>query len=325
MNHYLQQFLESSTIHGLVYISTERKFARVFWVLVVIIGFSYAGYLINQSLESWSKIPFRTTIETKPITEIKFPKVTVCPKRNTYTDLNYDLMMLENMTMTNETKYEFLNIARGVFLDSHFENKVLPNISKLEENNMYYNWYHGYSSVKIPYWSFSNRLIYLVESSATSGSVQTQFFEDKYDPDKVERKLVYQITIYPPEHALDNPNCTMTLEISKSTMNVSGNSEDKMLFYTNKNGAYELTYLDDGKGVDVYDFNAPPDRIIFQLRRDVTQKDIYENINMSDIPGFVIKWSTNMDMQADTERTSTRYTEEFRREDLEILHKGFSF
>ena len=43
---YLKHFLESSTIHGLVYISTESKFARFFWVLVVISGLTILFYCV---------------------------------------------------------------------------------------------------------------------------------------------------------------------------------------------------------------------------------------------------------------------------------------
>ena len=89
-------FLESSTIHGLTYISTTRKYVRLFWLLVVVTGFSGAGYLIRESFVSWSESPIKTTIETLPISDIMFPKVTVCPPKNTFTDLNYDLMMTEN-------------------------------------------------------------------------------------------------------------------------------------------------------------------------------------------------------------------------------------
>ena len=131
MNYHIQHFLESSTIHGLVYISTESKFARIFWILVVATGFTIATLLIDQSFTNWSDSPIKTTIETRPISEITFPKVTVCPPKNTFTDLNYDLMMLENMTMTNETRQEYLEIAKSVFLDSYFENVVLQSFQSM--------------------------------------------------------------------------------------------------------------------------------------------------------------------------------------------------
>ena len=90
-------FLESSTIHGLTYVSTTRRLARIFWVMVVLGGFSCALYLIHESFQSWTESPISTNIETLPIRKIRFPKVTVCPPKNTYTDLNYDLIMAKNI------------------------------------------------------------------------------------------------------------------------------------------------------------------------------------------------------------------------------------
>ena len=85
-------FLESSTVHGLTYISTTRKYARLFWILVVITGFVGASLLIRASFQSWAESPVKTTIKTLPISDITLPKLTVCPPRNTFTDLNYDIM-----------------------------------------------------------------------------------------------------------------------------------------------------------------------------------------------------------------------------------------
>ena len=109
-------FLESSTIHGLSYISTTRKFVRLFWVLVVITGFIGAAFIIKESFDSWSESPVKTTIETLPISDIKLPKVTVCPPKNTFTDLNYDLMMTENKTLTEEMRDEMFKYAVKVFI-----------------------------------------------------------------------------------------------------------------------------------------------------------------------------------------------------------------
>lgn len=61
----INKCLEASTIHGLSHISTS-------------------------------------TIETLPIINLPFPKITVCPPKNTYTDLNLDLMNVGNMTFEND-------------------------------------------------------------------------------------------------------------------------------------------------------------------------------------------------------------------------------
>ena len=119
----IKSFLESSTIHGLAYLTTSKKYLRLFWTLVVIAGFTGAGVLIYKSFQSWDESPVTTTIETHPIAEIKFPKVTVCPPRNTYTDLNYDLMMTKNMTLDNDIKDELANYAVEVLYDQ-LHNKI---------------------------------------------------------------------------------------------------------------------------------------------------------------------------------------------------------
>ena len=95
----IKEFLKSSTIHGLSYIITTRKLARLLWISIIITGFSVAASLIYASFQSWTESPVKTTIETLPITEITLPKVTVCPPKNTFTNLNYDLMTLENMNI----------------------------------------------------------------------------------------------------------------------------------------------------------------------------------------------------------------------------------
>ena len=67
--------------------------------------------MIYKSFQDWQDNPVTTTIETRPIAEITFPKVTVCPPKDTFTDLNYDLMMTENMTLDNETRNKLRNYA----------------------------------------------------------------------------------------------------------------------------------------------------------------------------------------------------------------------
>ena len=145
-------FLESSTIHGLAYINTNRKLVKVLWTIVVILGFTGAGILIYQSFEAWDEDPVKTTIETVPITDITFPKVTVCPPKNTYTDLNYDLMMTKNMTLDNDTRNDLLNYAVDHLYDELYD-KIMTDLNMLKDNDRYYNWYHGHTKFNhyLPY------------------------------------------------------------------------------------------------------------------------------------------------------------------------------
>ena len=45
--------------------------------------------IISKSFDEWVNHPITTTIETLPISEVRFPKITVCPPKNTFTNLNY--------------------------------------------------------------------------------------------------------------------------------------------------------------------------------------------------------------------------------------------
>ena len=106
----VRTFLESSTIHGLAYISTTRKLVKLFWIVIVIAGFTGAGIMIYQSFQSWEESPVKTTIQTLPIRDITFPMVTVCPPKNTYTNLNYDMIAIKNVSLDNQTRdYLLLN------------------------------------------------------------------------------------------------------------------------------------------------------------------------------------------------------------------------
>ena len=42
----VKEFLQSSTIHGLAHIATTDKLTRLFWMFVVLSGFSGAAWII---------------------------------------------------------------------------------------------------------------------------------------------------------------------------------------------------------------------------------------------------------------------------------------
>ena len=78
----VREFLESSTIHGLTYISaTRNKLTRLLWIAIVFCGFFVAGFLIIKSFLDWDKNPIDSSIQTFPISEVHFPTITVCPPK----------------------------------------------------------------------------------------------------------------------------------------------------------------------------------------------------------------------------------------------------
>ena len=146
----LKTFLNSSTIHGLSYIPETKKFARLFWTLIVIVGFVTAGILIYQSFQSWAESPITTNIETLPISELKLPKVTVCPPKNTFTNLNYDFETLGNKTIDDDARAKLIQVLLDEKHDPHFRS-LMKNLSLFQEEKRFYNWYHGYTKISCPF------------------------------------------------------------------------------------------------------------------------------------------------------------------------------
>ena len=89
----------------------------------------------------------------------------------------------------------------------------MDDLNKLEETNKYYNWYHGYTKVYEPTWEKNGD--YDIETSATSGSISTQYFGQKYQSQLV-RKLAFQrVLIYPPKCVCKTENLTFHLKLEK--------------------------------------------------------------------------------------------------------------
>ena len=128
------EFLESSTIHGLFHITRAKStIAKVVWAAMVVLSFVGAGFLINRSFGHWSNTPVSTSIHTMPITTAPFPRVTVCPPLGSNTALNYDLLLLSNVTLSKEDRQwleEVIVSEIGVDPESELETEFLKNLVK---------------------------------------------------------------------------------------------------------------------------------------------------------------------------------------------------
>merc|ERR1711978_627506 len=114
----LREFLESSTIHGLSHISQAKSWpGRVLWILIVVACFGLAMYMITNSYIEWQTSPVSTTSTTHPISDLKFPTVTVCPPRGTNTALNFVLEKMKRKNFTGGKRQELRKVVKKVFLE----------------------------------------------------------------------------------------------------------------------------------------------------------------------------------------------------------------
>ena len=169
----IETFLETSTIHGLGYLPQTNGFIRLFWIFIVVTGFSGAFYLILMSFDNWETSPVSTTIETKHISKLTFPNVTICPPKNSYTNINMDIIESEKISITRQTIDELRDYAHEV-LQEAFYNELLKNLSKVEDPNRFSNWYNGFTDIEYPYYDKSSEighLNYSITTSASTGNI----------------------------------------------------------------------------------------------------------------------------------------------------------
>ena len=128
----LKVFLEYSTIHGLVHISTaQSRASRAAWVAIVVTCFTFAIHMITSSYKEWQKSPVSTTITTHPITDLEFPAVTVCPPWGSNTAVNHLLRKVKYVNFTVEQRQKLLNIAKEVFIAIPNSNSPCLNDSQI--------------------------------------------------------------------------------------------------------------------------------------------------------------------------------------------------
>ena len=180
----LCEFLDSSTIHGLVHISTAKsRTARIAWVAIVVACFAIAIHMITSSYKEWQESPVSTTITTHPITELEFPTVTVCPPRGSNTALNHLLEKVKEVNFTEEERQELLEISKEVFIEipnkKHAEK--IPDLLNVENMRSIAN-----GQAKMP--EVDNKGVISIRSSEPEGSFSSPGFGDpEYEGDFYSR------------------------------------------------------------------------------------------------------------------------------------------
>ena len=280
----IKNFLESSSIHGLTYISTSvSNVVKLFWIAVVTFGFFGASLLIYQAFQDWDEVPVTTAMDTEPIAKMKFPKVTVCPPKNTYTNLNYDLMTIENMTIDNDTRNELANFAVEQLYDYLYDIHM-ANMSKFKDDDRYYKWYNMFERIQFPGKS-KEKVAYWVQTHATSGTISTQYFGEKFDARKVEINVLYRVQIYPPKLVRNNSNVTLHLDIETNIMtDLSTGASDKV------NKIPGVSYRKDGLTHISRNCTPPKSKSYYiQIIRNVSPDDAMKQ-KLKLMPGFKITW-----------------------------------
>ena len=270
-------FLESSSIAGLNHIATSTKYAKLFWIFAVLSGFIGAGYLINMSFESWSLSPVTTTVETLPLSRITLPKVTVCPPRNTYTDLNYDLMKAEDLKLDEAQKNQLFEMALELLESKNFE-KNWKMWNAFTEKDRFLNWYHGLTWIRPPsYAKYKNTLNSYAYTAVPNGVVTSQYFGEPFQLSKLEKNIQFHCQILTSQ-SIDPYDANLTLHVKFEQTpgfnhSVKDEEGNKIKFDSNNEITYSPIWFD----------------YYFTIERNIEDKEL-EEMNLLLIPGFRLSW-----------------------------------
>ena len=282
-----KSFLESSTIHGLSYISATRKHIRIIWTAIVITGFISAFILIEESFQTWSDNPISTTIETRPITEVKFPKVTVCPPKDSFTDLNDVLVNIGNKTfdydLTNESNsvYQVLEKFTTFFQNEDFKKRV-TKLNTFTEHNRYRNWYQSKSKANYP---AGDELS--IETSSPFGEITSPFFQEDLDFEKFDNIALYYVHILSPY----DEDVTLNLKIEYETLE----NYECLRISGYRSGTISNCLQTDQNFTEIHWTNFRKTTIMFKRVADMSTTSIKEVFNSKKVTGFRLSWkfSTN--------------------------------
>ena len=95
-------------------------------------GFLLAATLINDSFQNWKEYPIKTTVESMAMKELIFPNITVCPPRDHFRNINYDLRQYKKLDFNMDTRNELLQSSLNI-LQQYIYKELLQNMSKVND------------------------------------------------------------------------------------------------------------------------------------------------------------------------------------------------
>ena len=168
----------------------------------------------------------------------------------------------------------------------------MSNLSKLQDDDRYYNWYHRYTKISLPELDFaaSNsigtkakyEINYSIQTYALKGSISTQYFGEEFDAENVVTDISYKIDVKTPDglDTRDIRHIKLHFEVELVSVDEAGTEryfiDRDLISSTEENIEKNLTVSPQ------YGRMRP-----FQLQRKVS-RDFMKNVKR--MPGFKFRW-----------------------------------
>ncbi|KAK5641675.1 hypothetical protein RI129_010222 [Pyrocoelia pectoralis] len=141
---YFSQYCDSTSIHGIKYVGQRGRYLleKLLWLVIVIGVFTICSILIHKTYRKWQTSPVIVTFSTteKPISDIPFPAVTICPEAKfdteifNFTDIVLKRILNQRLSEEDEMLFDtFSMVCNIMFHITDFEtfNKTIDDLSVL--------------------------------------------------------------------------------------------------------------------------------------------------------------------------------------------------
>ena len=164
-----------------------------------------------------------TTIETKAISELNLPVVTVCPPKGTFTNLNYDLVTINNTLMGEDQIKSLKTFIHKAIIDQEFE-AVSEEDKSYMIKGKYESWFKGITQFTLP--ETKTKTTFYLWTTASVGEAETPNFGADYSKKSFPLKLSYILLIFPPKNITSTKDKLFNLEIQVNTKKYEGEGSE---------------------------------------------------------------------------------------------------
>ena len=114
-------YFSETTVHGFRYVAEgANNCEKVFWGLLISVGFVLSGCIILKSMKDWENTPLQTTIAkvSMPIEKLYQPAITVCNPQELQ-------MPYRNRWMYLEKLLNWIDVDKGLYPNELIVNVLL--------------------------------------------------------------------------------------------------------------------------------------------------------------------------------------------------------
>ena len=235
----LKDFLSISTVHGLSHIASARSLSvQIFWVLIVALSFCFAINLIGGSYVEWIQSPVSSVTTTKPISELDFPEVTVCPPKGSNTALNQVLEQVNEKKQQPSQPHDLKTSVREIFIER--PSKVFArDLVHLMKISSWEDLFEGTVTISHEKGDADGERQILIQTSLLRGSFSTPGYNDtdyKGDFYKASQVIHFHIDL---SQTSDEESLVINVEVPDGVKWQHSKQDKKLKLYLEKKTFHE--------------------------------------------------------------------------------------